>query len=100
MVMYGGLVMESGVTQEIIDNPRHPYTSALLAASPRFGSHYSKERLITIPGKVSDPANPEPGCPFATRCSQAKPECTQSIPALRQETDKNGNFREIRCTMV
>jgi peptide/nickel transport system permease protein len=100
MVMYGGLVMESGVTREIIDNPRHPYTSALLAASPRFGSHYSKERLITIPGKVSDPANPEPGCPFAPRCSQAKPECTRSIPALRQETDKNGNFREIRCIIA
>jgi peptide/nickel transport system permease protein len=97
MVMYGGLVMESGVTQEIIDNPRHPYTSALLAASPRFGSHYSKERLITIPGKVSDPSNPELGCPFAPRCSQAKPECTQSIPVLRQEADAKGNLRELRC---
>jgi peptide/nickel transport system permease protein len=100
MVMYGGLVMESGVTQEIIDHPRHPYTSALLAASPRFGSHYSKERLITIPGKVSDPSNPEPGCPFVPRCSQAKQECTQTIPALRQETDNNGNYREIRCIMT
>jgi peptide/nickel transport system permease protein len=92
MVMYGGLAMESGNAAEITNSPRHPYTRALLAASPRFESHYSKERLLTIPGKVSDPANPEPGCPFAPRCSQAKPECTQAVPPLRTE-----NGRELRC---
>jgi oligopeptide/dipeptide ABC transporter ATP-binding protein len=92
MVMYGGLTMESASAAEITTNPRHPYTRALLAASPQFGSHYSKERLLTIPGKVSDPANPEPGCPFAPRCTKAGAECTQSIPELRSE-----NGREIRC---
>ncbi|MDR1839629.1 MAG: dipeptide/oligopeptide/nickel ABC transporter permease/ATP-binding protein [Treponema sp.] len=92
MVMYGGLAMESASAAQITTNPRHPYTRALLAASPRFGSHYSKERLLTIPGKVSDPANPEPGCPFAPRCSQTKPECTQKIPELRNESG-----RELRC---
>ena len=92
MVMYGGLAMESGSAAEITNAPRHPYTTALLAASPRFGSHYSKERLLTIPGKVSDPANPESGCPFAPRCSQAKPECTQAVPELRSE-----DGRELRC---
>ena len=95
MVMYGGLAMESANTAEITNRPRHPYTSALLAASPRFGSHYSKERLLTIPGKVSDPANPESGCPFAPRCSQAALECTQSVPKLRTE-----NGREIRCIIT
>jgi len=92
MVMYGGLAMESGSAAEITNNPRHPYTTALLAASPRFGSHYSKERLLTIPGKVSDPASPESGCPFAPRCSQAKPECSTAVPPLRSE-----NGRELRC---
>ena len=95
MVMYGGLAMEAANTAEITNSPRHPYTSALLAASPRFGSHYSKERLLTIPGKVSDPANPESGCPFAPRCSQAKDECTQSVPKLRTESG-----REIRCILT
>jgi peptide/nickel transport system permease protein len=92
MVMYGGLAMESGSAAEITNNPRHPYTTALLAASPRFGSHYSKERLITIPGKVSDPANPEPGCPFAPRCTKAGIECTKTVPELRSI-----DGREIRC---
>jgi len=92
MVMYGGLIMESASAAEITNNPRHPYTTALLAASPRFGSHYSKERLLTIPGKVSDPANPQPGCPFAPRCEKAGSECAREIPALQI---KDGH--ELRC---
>jgi peptide/nickel transport system permease protein len=95
MVMYGGLEMEAASAKEITTNPQHPYTTALLAASPRFGSHYSKEKLLTIPGKVSDPANPESGCPFAPRCAKAKPECSQNIPELR-----NIGGHEIRCRNI
>ena len=94
MVMYGGLAMESAEAREITANPRHPYTKALLAASPRFGSHYSRERLLTIPGKVTDPSNPETGCPFAPRCVQAGQECKLAIPPLRTE-----GGREIRCLL-
>ncbi|MDR0877451.1 MAG: dipeptide/oligopeptide/nickel ABC transporter permease/ATP-binding protein [Treponema sp.] len=111
LVMYGGLVMESGpvgiftgtaqntgtIVQNAdagasLDSCRHPYTRALLAASPRFGSHYSQERLITIPGKVTDPASPEPGCPFAPRCAEAKPECAAGIPSL-----SISGTHELRC---
>jgi peptide/nickel transport system permease protein len=92
MVMYGGIEMETGTAAEITNNPRHPYTKALLAASPRFGSHYSKERLLTIPGKVTDPSSPESGCPFAPRCTETAPECSRAIPLLQT---KDG--REIRC---
>jgi peptide/nickel transport system permease protein len=92
MVMYGGLEMECGNAAEITADPRHPYTTALLAASPRFGSHYSKERLLTIPGKVIDPANPTSGCPFAPRCAKATEECTKTVPQLRTI-----DGREIRC---
>jgi peptide/nickel transport system permease protein len=92
MVMYGGLAMETANAKDIINNPCHPYTSALLAASPQFGNHYTEKRLLTIPGKVTDPVNPEPGCPFAPRCPDVKPECTQAILPLKIVND-----REIRC---
>jgi peptide/nickel transport system permease protein len=95
MVMYGGLEMEAGNAKEIRSSPQHPYTRSLLAASPRFGSHYSKERLKTIPGRVADPVKPEPGCPFAPRCAEARPECGKGIPQLRKD-----DSREIRCIGV
>ena len=75
IVMYGGLIMEEGTSDEIMHHARHPYTQALLASSPHFGTHYSTERLVSIPGRVTDPAHPEPGCPFAPRCQHAKEEC-------------------------
>jgi len=82
MVMYGGMEMESGPSDEIISNPKHPYTKALLASSPRFGSHYSQGRLSAIPGKVSDPGTDLTGCPFAPRCSQATEKCHETTPQL------------------
>jgi peptide/nickel transport system permease protein len=95
MVMYGGLIMESGPV-ELFTGPEpaasHPYTRALLAASPRFGSHYSRSRLSTIPGKAVDPSAPPPGCPFSPRCPSASGECSAAIPPLT----RRGN-RELRC---
>ncbi len=75
IVMYGGLIMEKGSSSQIIKNPRHPYTKSLLASTPKFGSHYTEQELVSIPGKVTDPASPEPGCPFAPRCSLKKDGC-------------------------
>jgi peptide/nickel transport system permease protein len=95
MVMYGGMLMESGAAQEIINTPQHPYTKALLASSPSFGSHCSQGRLPAIPGKVTDPANPEPGCPFAPRCKEAHPECSRGVPPI---VESNG--REMRCRQI
>lgn len=69
IVMYGGLIMEQGDIQTVLSSPRHPYTKALLKASPKFGSHYSEEKLFSIPGKVVDSSKPEQGCPFAPRCN-------------------------------
>lgn len=78
IVMYGGLIMENGTSDQIMNHARHPYTQALLASSPRFGTHYTTERLVSIPGRVTDPAHPQPGCPFAPRCQYAKDECKES----------------------
>lgn len=75
IVMYGGLIMEKGTSAQIIKNPRHPYTKVLLASTPKFGSHYTEQELSSIPGRVTDPASPVPGCPFASRCGFKKDEC-------------------------
>ena len=83
IVMYGGLIMEKGESHQIMSSPKHPYTQALLASSPRFGSHYTNTRLLSIPGRVTDPAHPEPGCPFAPRCSYASEECKLSADCKR-----------------
>ncbi len=87
IVMYGGLIMEKGSADQISKNPRHPYTKSLLASSPKFGSHYSDKALSSIPGRVTDPAHPEPGCPFAPRCEFKKAECEANL------SEKRDNFK-------
>jgi peptide/nickel transport system permease protein len=99
MVMYGGMVMESADSPVIASSPRHPYTRSLIAASPRFGSHYSREHLIPIPGKVTDPARSEPGCPFAPRCARARGECAAAIPELKALSGSGNSVHTVRCVL-
>jgi peptide/nickel transport system permease protein len=82
IVMYGGLVMESGPAGIITGKPKHPYTRALLASSPRFGSHYKDGHLVSIPGKAADIVITEKSCPFAPRCPEKNENCTKEIPPL------------------
>jgi peptide/nickel transport system permease protein len=82
LVMYAGLVLEAGPAGQVLSKPRSPYTRALLNALPSWGSHYSREALVTIPGTVPDPMNHAPGCPFAPRCPLAAPRCSAAIPPL------------------
>ena len=89
IVMYGGIVMDSFTSAELEgweNDEKHkfsPYAKALLSSTPKFGMHYTSQRLVSIPGRVTDPAHPEPGCPFAPRCSYAKDECKESGAALK-----------------
>jgi peptide/nickel transport system permease protein len=89
IVMYGGIIMEKGTAEQIVKNPRNPYTKALLASSPKFGEHYSGGKLHAIPGHVSDAANPETGCPFAPRCEFAEDECRKENFKCRQMKKSN-----------
>jgi oligopeptide/dipeptide ABC transporter ATP-binding protein len=89
LVMYAGLVLEAGPSAQVLSRPRSPYTRALLNALPSWGSHYSRETLVTIPGTVPDPTNHAPGCPFAPRCPLAQGRCAEAIPPLaRDEGDR------------
>ena len=82
VVMYGGRVMEEGVTDEIFYAPKHPYTRALLHAIPKPVTGV-KERLEPIKGMAPSLFNPPSGCPFAERCKFAVEQCKKQVPNYR-----------------
>ncbi|NQD89285.1 ABC transporter ATP-binding protein, partial [Paenarthrobacter sp. CM16] len=86
-VMYAGQVVENGRTAGILDNPRHPYTLALLAADPHANTADDMpERLATIQGQVPQPKDWPSGCRFAARCQFAGSACLVPVPLLPSGT--------------
>jgi peptide/nickel transport system ATP-binding protein/oligopeptide transport system ATP-binding protein len=79
-VMYAGLFVEQGSTEQIFSNPMHPYTRGLLGSLPYRTKRGKK--LENIPGAVPDPAYKPDGCPFNPRCSYSVESCTQEEPDL------------------
>lgn len=84
IVMYGGIILEEGTSEEIFYNPKHPYTLGLLKSVPKLTDKKNKERLIPIPGSPPDLLKPPVGCPFAARCEYAMKVCTQQMPEYTQ----------------
>ncbi len=82
VVMYLGRVMEEGATGVIFGSAAHPYTRALLSATPRLDSA-QRTRRILLRGDPPSPADPPSGCVFRTRCAFALPRCAESVPELR-----------------
>lgn len=74
LVMYGGQIMESGTTEQVLTNPQHPYTRALLDCMPQNTAR--REPLRIIDGQVTNLLDPEPGCRFASRCEYATEACS------------------------
>ena len=93
-VMYGGRIVEYAGVEELLTDPLHPYTKALLASVPKLGGE--KVRLATIPGSVPLPAEYPQGCRFSTRCSlpagkeSEENECREILPPMREV--KKGHF--------
>jgi len=83
-VMYLGRIVETGPTEALLGNPRHPYTVALLSAAPEPDPAGQKRRIV-LPGDPPSPAAPPPGCPFHPRCFHpGKSErCRTELPLLR-----------------
>ncbi len=91
-VMYLGGLVETGVTNDIFENPLHPYTQALFSAIPMPDPDVKRERII-LQGDIPSPANPPKGCKFHTRCSRCMQKCKEIEPAVKDMG--NGHF--VKC---
>lgn len=99
-VMYLGRIVERGTVEEILGEPKHPYTEALLSAVPRIDAGQGQAAdapagrpVIVLKGDMPSPANPPSGCHFHPRCPHAMPECVIAYPA---ETTM-GDTRRVAC---
>ena len=79
LVLYGGRVVEEGLTGELLDEPFHPYTRGLINSSPHY---FAYKDLWGIPGEP--PTGEESGCSFHSRCSQGLDSCREAVPLLQQ----------------
>ncbi len=77
-VMYAGEIVEYGTTEQVFDNPKHPYTKALYQSIPSLDKEV--ERLHVIPGMVCDPSNLPSGCSFCERCTEKRAACVEHDP--------------------
>ncbi|MGB9828470.1 MAG: ABC transporter ATP-binding protein, partial [Thermosphaera sp.] len=82
-IMYGGKIVEYGTSEQIYNNPQHPYTKGLLNSIPRL--HGEIKDLTWIPGVPPDLINPPPGCRFEPRCPFAHERCKEEPPVVEVE---------------
>ncbi|MCE1116123.1 MULTISPECIES: peptide ABC transporter ATP-binding protein [Pseudomonas] len=91
LVMYLGRPAEMGPKEDIYEKPLHPYTQALLSATPAIHPDPLKPK-IRIAGELPNPLNPPDGCAFHKRCPYATERCAKEVPALRQV-----GTRQVAC---
>jgi oligopeptide/dipeptide ABC transporter ATP-binding protein len=82
-VLYLGRVMEEASAEALFSDPLHPYTRALLSASPSRPGRARGPRIV-LSGEIPSPAAPPSGCVFRTRCPHALPACADEVPELRE----------------
>jgi oligopeptide/dipeptide ABC transporter ATP-binding protein len=92
-VMYLGRIVEVGETAALFEEPKHPYTEALLSAVPSPDPRVEIDRVV-LEGEIPDPKRPPEGCNFVTRCPKAMEECSRLDPEL---VDVEG--REVACLL-
>jgi peptide/nickel transport system ATP-binding protein len=94
LVMYGGEIVESGPTAEVLADPRHPYTRALLEVASI--GDWSRRTLDVIPGSPPEAGQQMPGCRFAPRCREVREQCTAGPVGLTAVADD----RSARCVRL
>jgi oligopeptide transport system ATP-binding protein len=88
LVLYLGRIVELATGDEIYENPKHPYTRALLTAVPIPDPKLARQRNIdALKGEIPSPINPPSGCAFRTRCRFAQPQCAEQRPPLETIED-------------
>jgi oligopeptide transport system ATP-binding protein len=90
VVMYLGRIVESGPVEQVFEQPRHPYTAALLSAAPSLDRAARTERIV-LEGEIPSPLDPPSGCRFRTRCWRATDVCAAEAPPLE------GDGHEAAC---
>lgn len=95
IVMYGGKIIESGLSEEVFYNPKHPYTWSLLKAVPRIDSS-KKEELVSIQGSPPDLLAPPKGCAFAGRCNYCMKICKENPPKPSDISDTH----QVLCWLM
>jgi oligopeptide/dipeptide ABC transporter ATP-binding protein len=80
-VIYMGCIVEIAPTEDLFENPTHPYTKALLASMPGLDKRDTSVRLV---GEISSPIDPPPGCRLAPRCPIAETACSSNAPELKE----------------
>jgi dipeptide transport system ATP-binding protein len=81
MIMYLGKPVEKGSAEEVFSNPRHPYTKALLSATP-IADPERRGNRVKLSGELPSPFNPPKGCPFNPRCAYVRDACRASVPPM------------------
>jgi dipeptide transport system ATP-binding protein len=94
MVMYLGHVVEQGSRDAVFNQPQHPYTKALLSATPVADPERKRQRVV-LKGELPSPLSPPSGCPFRTRCPIAEAICADKMPDLKSKAG-----HEVACYLV
>jgi oligopeptide/dipeptide ABC transporter ATP-binding protein len=95
-VMYLGRLVEIADADKVYQDPRHPYTRALISAIPVPNPNLRRERIV-LSGDVPSPINPPAGCPFHTRCPHVQDICRSDVPKLRNVAGDAKTSHSVSC---
>ena len=96
-VMYLGRIVETAPAERLFQDPRHPYTQALISAIPAPDPESAARRQrIVLKGDLPSPENPPSGCPFHPRCPRVMDICPREFPPVSNESTSSGP-RSVRC---
>jgi oligopeptide/dipeptide ABC transporter ATP-binding protein len=94
-VRYGGRIVEYGAAASVLDDPQHPYTKALVGATPSLTREMTE--LTRLPGVPANPGSPPPGCAFHPRCPVADPVCSTRKPRITELEEGGESHHTVAC---